>query len=175
MPERVRLEECDDRALVRLASRGEERALELLYLRHRDWAFGVAWRLTGSREDAADVLQDAFADLFQRLPGFRLTSSMRAWLYPVIKHRCVSLHRKRRRVVPLQRQEPLHWQPAASGDFERLLATLPDHQREVVAMRFAADMKLGEIAQALGVPLGTVKSRLHLALKALRRAQASSL
>ncbi len=102
MAARSSLEDLDDRALVRQAARGDERALELLYLRHRDWAFGVAWRLTGSRDDAADVLQDAFADLCRRLPSFRLTSSMRAWLYPVIKHRCMSLHRTRKRVVPLQ-------------------------------------------------------------------------
>jgi len=162
----------DERALVALANQGDAAAFEEIYRRHRDWVVGLAWRFVGNRDDALDVLQETFVDLFDRFPGFVLTSSLRGYLYPVVKHRCISLLRKRRRVVPIdaargsEAREPA-WQPDPPGEFAKIIEVLPAEQREVVRLRFALDLKLDEIAQALAVPLGTVKSRLHNALKAL--------
>jgi RNA polymerase sigma-70 factor (ECF subfamily) len=66
-------------------------------------------------------------------------------------------------------EEELRWEPnQEAGDLERLAAALPDEQREVVRLRFALDFRLEEIADALRIPLGTVKSRLHNALRSLR-------
>lgn len=165
----------DDRELVARANRGDSDALEALYRRHRDWVVSVAWRLTGDRDDALDALQDTFAHLLGRFPGFELRSSMRAYLYPVVKHTCISIARKRRRVVPFEAADRGAAAPLAetaappewSAEFERTIAGLPETHREVLRLRMALGMQIAEIAHALDIPVGTVKSRLHNALQTL--------
>ena len=164
----------DERALVARANRGDADAFEALYRLHRDWVVALARRFTGDRDDALDALQETFVHLFGRFPGFTLTSTLRAYLYPVVRHVCISLARKRRRVVPLQAALEAGREPAVepvepewSPVYARRIAALPEGQREVLRLRFALEMRLDEIAHALDVPLGTVKSRLHNALRAL--------
>ncbi|MBI5501473.1 MAG: sigma-70 family RNA polymerase sigma factor [Deltaproteobacteria bacterium] len=164
-------DDLDDAELVRRANQGDADAFEALYRRHRDWVVSLAWRLCRNRDDALDVLQESFSWLFGRFPGFTLTSSMRAWLYPVVRNACISLARKRRNVVPLDRAgiepaaepEPIDWTP----EFERRIAGLSEAHREVLRLRFILELRLEEIAAALDLPLGTVKSRLHHALRTL--------
>jgi RNA polymerase sigma-70 factor (ECF subfamily) len=165
--------EASDEELVARANRGDTAAFEALYRRHREWVLALALRHARDREEALDVLQDTFATFLARFPGFRLTGTVRGYLYPVVTHRCVSLARKRRKVVPLrpEMERGVSESPDASeppGDFARLVDGLPEGQREVVRLRFALGMKLQEIAEALDLPLGTVKSRLHHALATLR-------
>jgi len=161
-----------DEALVDAANGGDEAAFEALYLRHRDWVVRLAYRFSGNEADALDVLQETFAYLLGKLPRLRLTSRLTTFLYPVVRHLAIRAARKRRRHAsgdealseaqapdaPSQRRE----------DLAAVLRVLPEAQREVMLMRFVDDMALREIAEALNVPLGTVKSRLHNALKALR-------
>lgn len=157
-------------ALITRANAGDHAALERLYRDHRDWVTGLAYRFTGSRDDALDVLQETFAYFFAKFPGFTLRASLRSFLYPVVKHASIDVLRRRRRLVALDRaQEPIDWVvPSRDGDFERLLARLGPGQREVVRLRFGLGFRLEEIAEALEIPTGTVKSRLHNALKSLR-------
>jgi RNA polymerase sigma-70 factor (ECF subfamily) len=169
-----------DHQLVEAANRGDADAFEALYLRYRDWTYRLAYRFTGNADDALDVLQDAFAYLLNKFPGFRLTARITTLLYPAVKH--LALTQRRRQPGPLVHDEPLGDDdlldsiPAAppsppNHDTEALhavLKTLPTPQREVLLMRFLDDMSLDEIATALDVPVGTVKSRLHHALAALR-------
>jgi RNA polymerase sigma-70 factor, ECF subfamily len=167
----VTLEALDDRELAARADRGDSDAFEALYRRHRDWVVSLAGRLSGNRDDALDVLQETFTHLFQRFPGWVLTSTMRAYLYPIVKHLCISAARKRRNVVrldgsgvePAAPGTPSDWTP----EFEQRIAALPEGHREVLRLRFVLEMRLEEIAEALDLPLGTVKSRLHNALKSL--------
>lgn len=172
--------EHDDRELVDRANRGEARALEALYSNHKQWVVALAWRFTGNREDALDILQETFSYFFDQFPGFELRSSLRSYLYPVVKHRSISLIRKRRKVVSLENwqaqggePEELSWQPEPPGEFSRLVADLPQQQREVVQLRFQLGLKLNEIAEAMDLALGTVKSRLHNALKTLQKQHTS--
>ena len=164
----------DDRTLVARANAGDAAAFTALYRGHREWVFGLALRFTGDRDDALDVVQESFGTLFGKFPGFALATSIRAFLYPVVRHTAISLLRKRRKVVPLdadalRAEEPsLGWARGSLSELDRMIAKLPEEQREVVRLRFGLDLKLEEIAEALGVPSGTVKSRLHNALKALR-------
>ncbi len=162
-----------DKALIEAADRGDPEAFEVLYGRYRDWVVRLAYRFTGSQDDALDVLQDTFTYLLSKFPGFRLTARMTTFLYPVVKH--LGLARKRSRARFLSQAE-LPDRPAPEvGDAEAsrqelaaVVEVLPELQREVLLMRFVDEMKLGEIARALSVPLGTVKSRLHKALQKLR-------
>lgn len=167
------VDERSDGALVDAANRGDVKAFETIYLRHRDWVASLAFRFTANREDALDVLQDTFTYLLRKFPGFRLTASMKTFLYPVVKNLSISARRKTRRLV-LDSDAldtiavPPETLPARRSELAAAFATLPGIHREVLLMRFVDDMTLGEIAAALGIPLGTVKSRLHDALATLR-------
>ncbi|UCD51567.1 MAG: sigma-70 family RNA polymerase sigma factor [Phycisphaerales bacterium] len=163
-----------DQELIELANRGDSDAFEALYHRYRDWVYRLAWRFTGNQSDALDVLQETFAYLLGKFPDFELTAAMTTFLYPVVKHTSIAVRRKNQRFA--SDDEALSELAApASQETERsrreladVLAGLPEAQREIMLMRFVDGMSLQEIASALEIPLGTVKSRLHHALRALR-------
>ena len=163
-----------DEALVDAANGGDPAAFEALYRRHRDWVFSLAWRFTGNRDDALDVLQETFTYLLRKFPGFRLTAGMKTFLYTAVRNRSIDLRRKRLRSAP--GDEPLEGIPApeappGAASLEDICASLrglSSPHREALLMRFVDDMDLREIAVALDIPLGTVKSRLHAALQTLR-------
>ena len=161
-----------DEELVEAANRGDVAAFEALYYRYRDWVVRLAQRLTGSRHDALDVLQETFAYLLGKFPGFRLRARMTTFLYPVVKHLAVNVRRREGRYVSDEElwgtlQAPD--EPRTSrAELAEIMRALPEAQTEVVLMRFVDDMGLAEIAEALAIPLGTVKSRLHNALRSLR-------
>jgi len=172
-----------DLELVRAANRGEEAAFELLYLRYRDWVVGLAFRLTGSREEALDIAQEVFLWLLQLFPGFELRANMKTVLYPVVRN--AALTRGRRKGIAQVHAQSMttlavsrSTDASAPDDHETLerraalaegLSSLPEIHREILMLRFADDLSLEEIALAIGLPLGTVKSRLHHALESLRR------
>lgn len=166
-----------DAELVDAARAGDERAFDVLYYRHRDWVARLARRFTGDDADALDVLQEVFAYLARRIGTLKLTARLTTLLYPAVKHRALELRRKRARAggVGLDAApDP----PAATGAarssadsrdaLRSAIACLPEPQREAVLMRFLDGMTLEEIAAALAIPIGTVKSRLHHAIAALR-------
>ncbi|MEN8149989.1 MAG: RNA polymerase sigma factor [Planctomycetota bacterium] len=163
----------EDARLVDAANRGDRHALETLYERHRDWVGRTALRLTGHRDDALDVLQETFLYFFRKFPGFEKRARLRTLLYPVVRNLAIDAGRRRRRhtagarIPELPAREP---RPPADerAELEARLASLSDGHREVVLLRFADDFALAEIAAALEIPVGTVKSRLHLALKQLK-------
>jgi RNA polymerase sigma-70 factor (ECF subfamily) len=166
-----------DHALVARARRGDDEAFAALYHRHRDWVVRVAHRITADRDDALDVLQDAFVYLFRKLadPAFVLSATVRGLLHPTVRH--LALDRRRRRRPEVDSDELADVLPAppdptthAARALAAAVSALPPAHRQVLVMRFADDLSLQQIADASGVPLGTVKSRLHHALAAVRRA-----
>ena len=164
-----------DLQLVQALNHGEQAAFDVLYLRHRDWVLRLALRFTGHHDDALDVLQETFAYFVRKFPGFELTAALTTFLYPAVKNLSSAARRKRQRSLGGD-QEALSRipaiQPTESPDVDPLsqtLAGLSDPHREILLMRFVDDMTQPEIAAALDVPLGTVKSRLHHALLAVRQ------
>ena len=168
-----------DAELVRAANAGEDGAFAALYVRYRDWVVALAFRLSGSREDAFDIAQEVFLWLLHSFPGFELRAKMKTVLYPAVRNAAITRGRKRRREPPLDAAAPLAAKhiSASSSDSERtealqalgdVLAQLPPIHREVLILRFGDDLSLEEISMAMGLPLGTVKSRLHHALHSLR-------
>jgi RNA polymerase sigma-70 factor (ECF subfamily) len=162
-----------DAELIAAANHGDEAAFASLYFRHRDWAVRLARRFTGNDDDALDVLQETFAYLFRKFPGFHLTANMTTFLYPVVKNLSLAIRRKRGRVVGDDALLDDCPAPDVSADDPRqelaaVMAALAATHREVVLMRFVDGMSLEEIGQTLAIPLGTVKSRLHHALAVLR-------
>ena len=160
-----------DQELLQSAQAGDGDAFAALYYRYRDWVVRLARRFTGNDHDALDVLQDAFSYLLSRLPGLTLTARMSTFLYPVVKHLSLNFRRRRqpRAAGDLPDDIPAPESPTASrADLASALRTLPHGHLEVVLMRFVDEMTLHEIADALSIPLGTVKSRLSNALATLR-------
>jgi len=163
-----------DEALIDAINEGDAAAFETLYYRYRDYVVRLAWRFTGSQDDALDVLQETFSYLLGKFPGFRLSASMTTFLYPAIKHLSLALRKKRQRYV--SNDEAVGEVITASttsdnagrDELAAVMSALAEPQREVVLMRFVDGMTLAEIAHALDVPIGSIKSRLHRALAALR-------
>jgi len=165
-----------DLQLVRGLNAGDLSAFDALYYRYRDWVVRLARRFTGHEDDALDVLQDTFGYVFRKFPGFELTAAMTTFLYPVVKNLSLAARRKRTRDTQLA-DETAAQHPVAPGagdheagraELQALLADLPEGQRDVLLMRFVDGMSLAEIGEVLGIPEGTVKSRLHNAIAALR-------
>jgi RNA polymerase sigma-70 factor (ECF subfamily) len=164
-----------DQDLIAAANAGDGSAFEALYNRYKDWVVSLAMRLTGDSDQALDVLQETFIYLLSKFPGFVLTSRLTTFLYPAVKNIAIHLRRKRDRLKidaadqlsALPAPAPAA-APAADADLVAVVAALPETHREVVLMRFVDGLSLEEIAHALAIPTGTVKSRLHNALAALR-------
>ena len=165
-----------DLALVAAINGGDAAAFETLYFRHRDWVAGLAYRFTGDSDAALDVMQETFLYLLRKFPGFRLTANLKTFLYPAVRHLSISARRKTARyqatAAELEQLEHAAAPPAVAaepGDLQIVLSALPEEQREVLMLRFLDGLSLAEIAQAMDIPLGTVKSRLHNALQTLRQ------
>jgi RNA polymerase sigma-70 factor (ECF subfamily) len=163
-----------DEELIEAMNNGRQDAFEVLYYRYRDWVFNLAWRFTGSRSDALDVLQETFTYFLGKFPAFKLTCSLTTFLYPAIKHISLNIRKKNERFgsekdISAEIIDPK--ENKADGNTKELasvLKILPDELREVLLMKYFDNMSQEEIAQALNAPLGTVKSRLHRALQTLR-------
>lgn len=165
-----------DQQLIAAINAGDAAAFELLYLRHRDWVVALAHRFTGSEDLALDVMQETFLYLLRKFPGFRLTAQLKTFLYPAIKNLSIAARRKAARVQSTEAEQQILEQtateapqPCRSSELAAALANLSEEHREVLLLRFVDDLSLAEIAEATTIPLGTVKSRLHNALAALRR------
>lgn len=164
----------DDRELVERARRGDERAFAMLVRRHERSLYATAYALTRSQWDAADALQEALTDAHLKLRTLRSPEKFGAWMSKILVNRCNAVLRTRGRVVPMQEvpePEAFSWDgPEAGMDLANAVRTLsPDH-REVIALRYFRDLKVHEIADVLGCPVGTVKSRINRALGALHAA-----
>jgi RNA polymerase sigma-70 factor (ECF subfamily) len=169
------LDSRTDQQLVADINAGQAAAFEVLYFRYRDWVVNLACRFTGSEDLALDVLQETFLYLLRKFPGFQLTASLKTFLYPAIKNLSIAARRK---AAPYQSTEIeqliLEQMPAAAtasaspGDLAAALANLSEAHRDVLLLRYTDGLTLGEIAEAMEIPLGTVKSRLHNALDLLR-------
>jgi len=165
-----------DQDLIATVNHGDAGAFEVLYRRHRDWVVNLAFRFTGDHSLALDVLQETFLYFLKRFPGFTLTCQFRSFLYPAVRNLSIGARRKAHRHQSSggELQDIEAPPPAPTGDVSRdqlaaVVSALPLTHREVLLLRFVDGLSLNEIADALEIPLGTVKSRLHNALETLRR------
>lgn len=177
------LDHLSDEQLVDRANAGQAEAFDALYRRHRDHVLRQARRYTHDEALAQDAAQETFLYLLGKFPPppsnrLTLTAKLTTLLYPVIKHTALRARDKQRR-LRLSTSADLaetHDEPAAaprdaftSGhDLSAVLARLSDEHRELVLLRFVDDLTIPEIARRVGIPPGTVKSRLHHAVAQLR-------
>ena len=161
-----------DLDLVAAINRGDESAFETLYLRYRDWVTSLAFRFTGNHDDALDVLQETFSYVVRKFPGFELTAKMTTFLYPVVRNLSIAARKKRDRSTSAGEDLDVFPKEAEAAtdhsELAEVLSGLSDSHREILLMRFVDDLSQPEIAAALDIPLGTVKSRLHHAIQAVK-------
>ena len=176
-----RFENLSDAELVEICNSGRRRdaieAFDSLYRRHRDYVTRVALRYSSDRDVAADALQDTFLYLLKKFPpsgaGLILTARLRSFLYPVARNLTLTALRQTRRreqnvdLEPDQMPDPRTVDPQYEN-LAKAMQGLSARHREVLLLRFVDGMRLNEIAEALDVPPGTVKSRLHFAIRDLR-------
>lgn len=172
-------ENRSDKQLVALCNEGSREeahdAFNALYTRHKDYVLRVAYRFAGDSELALDVLQDTFTYLLRKFPppgsGLELSANLRTLLYTAAKNTALDKRRSKNESARDRDVEPdqLATQQSDDSELDRLLHGLSPNEREVVVLRFIDDLSLADIAETLGVPLGTAKSRLHKAITSLRK------
>jgi len=172
--------------LVAQSRRGDGIAFGVLVEHYQDAVFNLAMRMTGNREDAGDVVQDAFLNAFRKIHSFEERASFATWLYRITVNQSMTVHRKaaRREHVSLNAGEDDGPASGIAGNseppgkrlehaddlrvVERALAELDAEHRAVVLLRDMEGLDYSQIADATGCSVGTVKSRLHRARLELR-------
>ena len=183
-------DEADETLMVQY-QQGEVRAFEILLNRHRKPVFNFILRFVGHREVAEDLLQDTFLRVIKGAAAYERQAKFTTWLYTIARNLCVDQSRRRKH----RRHASLDAPMAANEDsgtlldvipgnemasdrktvnkqlhetLERAIRALSDEQREVFLMREFLDMPFKQIAEVVGVPENTVKSRMRYALEKLR-------
>ena len=173
-----------DEELIADLGRGDAEALGLLYDRYRRLAMAVAYRILDDATAAEDCLQDAFLQVWRNHASFHPErGSVKSWLLTIVRNSAIDRHRGRegraRQDRPIDEVEYLlgedddpHQQAVDSLQAEEIQAairSLPDEQRDAIMLAFFNGLTHQEIAERMGVPLGTVKGRMRLGLKKMRQ------
>ena len=183
-------DQTDQQLLLRL-QRGDRRAIEYLIERYQRPLFNFAYRFLGDADAAADICQFTFIQFYTHAPELHAQESIRPWLFRVARHRCLDEVRRQHTtpfshfaaetndgesgLSPLEQMAdatPLPEEIAERGDLQQILAAaisaLPPKYREVVTLRYAADMSFAEISAVLGIPEATAKTHFHRSKPLLR-------
>jgi RNA polymerase sigma-70 factor (ECF subfamily) len=166
-----------DEELVRRHLAGDRQAFAELVRRHERRVYNLAYRMLGRSEEAADASQDVFVTCLRKLGGFKGTAAFTTWLHRVTLNVCYDSLRKRGREEPVEEVPEARSSgvdvaesTATAVDVHRALQRVPEDFRAVLILHDVQGVPYEEIAEALGAPVGTVKSRLHRGRIALARA-----
>ncbi len=176
--ERQPLSSFEDDDLMRLVRKGHEGAFAALVRRHQGTAMQVAIRHMGNVQSAEDVVQDSFLELLRCAPKYQSLGKFKIFLFRIVVSRARMAHRSwyRARLLlttpPDQPQAPvaeaLLLEEEHRQEVHRAISKLPERYRAVVTLRFGAGLSYREVAETLQVPVGTVKSRMPVALARLK-------
>jgi RNA polymerase sigma-70 factor (ECF subfamily) len=165
-------------ALVERAREGDEDAFTQLVDLHGDRCFAIAYRILRDVERSKDAVQQALLLAWRELPRLRDAERFEVWLYRLLVNACYEEHRRNRRWTTNVRVLPMEG-PSAPDEIvsvddrdalERAFGRLTPEHRAVFVLHHHAGLPLDAVAEAVGVPVGTVKSRLHYSIKNLRAA-----
>ena len=165
-----------DDELMLLARGGAEDAFDALIERHQERILRVAYRCLGEAALAADAAQNTFLEVFRALSSYQARGKFTAFLYVVLLNQCRMTKRSaraERRALDASAErvgldEASMLAREHGRDLQRALARLSDKLRDVVVLRYGADLSYDEIAETLSIPVGTVKRRLFDAMAKLR-------
>ena len=168
-----------DNALVARAGAGDPGAFAELVRRHQNRVFGFILRMIGSRDEAMDLTQEVFMKAWQTLPDWRPDARLSTWLLQIARNAAIDALRRRRTVEFAPLDDAFEVVDSAPGpealyaarqrhlQLEQALQRLPTEQREILLLREIEALSYTDIAHALGIREGTVKSRLARARIAL--------
>lgn len=174
-----------DNELVRKARSGDATAFEMLFERHRNLVYRFAFQMLHKRDDAEDVVQEAFVRAYQNLNRYRDEAKFTTWLLRIVTNLCTDQARLHTRRTALEQQESkgaLTWmtvgeednpvenleQDRRVGALKKALAALPVHHRTVIVLRDIEEREYPDIAEILGCTVGGAKLRVLRARRALR-------
>lgn len=192
------VEDTLDRETIEKCRMLEPVALDNLFRFYEKRVLGLVYRMVGSQEEAEDIAQEIFVKIFKALPNFRGDSQLTTWIYRITINHCHNYRRKwfvRKNKHAFSLDEELsaiklandqHFQNVSTSNpmkktlqnelasvLERGLLSLSPHLRSIIILRDIEGLNYDEIAETLGISLGTVKSRLNRARTALRKKLAS--
>ena len=171
----------DDQELLDRARNGDPAAFDTIVDRFERRVFAVALRICRHHEDARDVTQDVFVTALRALKGFRGEAQLSTWFHRVAVNASLDLVRRRRRrdhssvdelaehASPAPGPESEAIESVRAAEVHRALGLIPPDQRALIVLHDLQGLDYAECAEALEIPLGTVKSRLHRARLALAR------
>jgi RNA polymerase sigma-70 factor (ECF subfamily) len=169
----------NEERLVRQARAGDEDAWRELIGRHQDSVFAVTFRLLGCRDDALEVSQETFLAAFRSINSFRGDSGFRTWLIKIAMRQAYRRAKYRPKWVSfdpeIAEKNSFHQQEYLKQTIEAAIMALPLPVRAVVILREFQGLGYSEIADALGIAIGTVESRLFRGRQQLRRLLSSAL
>lgn len=172
---------AEDAVLLARMAEGDKEALAALYDRYGRSVYGLALQMVADRETAEEITQDVFTSLWRKAGGYQPErSGVRTWISRITRNRAIDELRRRKSRAKLT---SLPWEEETAGEsraddgelelerqrVRRAVAALPREQRQVLSMAFFQGLSHGEIAGALELPLGTVKTWIRAAMARLRR------
>lgn len=172
-----------DEDLMQLVQRAEAAAFEVVYDRHSGAAFSLAYRMCGARQLAEEVVQEAFLSIWRSGARYdRRRGSVRTWILGITHHRAIDVLRRgvvqdRHRASDEGLEERFESHERTDAEVARreealevrgALTVLPDEQRRAIELAYYGGFTQSEIAEMLGVPIGTVKGRMRLGMEKMR-------
>ena len=171
-----------DEDLISLVGRGDAEAFAMLYDRHSRPAYSLAYRMMGEKQAAEDIVQDSFLKLWREATSYRAQrASVRTWLLSIVHNRSIDqlrssasrrrMHEKVEMSAPTSQPSEAFseaWRNSQREQVREALKTLPEDQLKTLELAYFSGYTHVEIAELLGVPLGTVKGRMRAGLKKMR-------
>lgn len=170
------MNDSDERALIERCRAGDDIAFGELVDRYRNLVYGMVCRLVPERAHADDLAQDVFLKIHRGLPYFRGDAQLSTWIYRIVMNVCTQARSRRRPEVPLDVHS---WREPGAADsafadielrdrLEKAIAQLPDNYRVLIAAHYLKGVQYDALAEALDLPIGTVKTHLYRAKRRLR-------
>jgi len=178
-----------DTRLVKLARKGDQHAFAEIVSLYKDKLYQLAYRMTGNRQEAEDVVQETFLRVYKNLDQFDDKQKFSTWIYRIATNQCIDRLRKKRKVYSLDAESSEHegldgydMMPSDNRTPEselllsetqilvqKALETLPPKYKSVMILRYMQDLSLQEIAEVLDMPVTTVKTRVHRGREFMRK------
>lgn len=167
--------------IIKACKQGDRDAFHDLFEAHKDRVYTIAFHYSGDESMARDVTQQVFLKLFTSISQFREDSQFTTWLYRIVANTCADEHRKRRRFVPFSpeievrnmtgkgSQEEAYHRREVADSVRGAIAELTPKLRLPILLKYVEGLSYDEIAEALGLSIGTVSSRLNRGHKMLAR------
>lgn len=170
-----------ERLLIDKASQGDHNAFSKLFYEYKDMVYRVVYRLLGNSEETHDAVQQTFIELYKSLPGYAGKSKFTTWLYRIAVNVSIQYFRKRRPHEKDLFLDPEYMADSASDNelpierkelrqqIEEALASIHIRKRTVVVLHDIENRTMDEISEIIGVPVGTIKSRLFYGRDELKK------